>query len=81
MTQHSGAARVRTAASDRHHGTHVEQLLTLDDVCRLTTWSRRSLYRKCSDGSFPKPLKIGRSRIAWKASDLGAWLGSVADAA
>ena len=37
-------------------------------LSRGTVWSLR---RK---GAFPKPIQISENRIAWRASDLNAWI-------
>jgi len=67
----------------RLHGderlTPVDPILTLEDVCRLTSLSRTSVYRHVGEGSFPKPKKIGagkRGRIGWPASEVRAWADS-----
>ena len=43
-----------------------DRLLPFKRVLEVTSLSRATLYRKIGDGSFPAPLKIGRSRIAWR---------------
>lgn len=58
-----------------------ERLMTIRDVQRETTLSRTSIYRKVADRSFPPPVKIGASRIAWKSSDIVAWLADLPPAA
>jgi len=54
----------------------LDRLLPLEEVLRLTSWSRTSLYRKIADETFPRPIKIGAARIAFRASELTAWLDS-----
>jgi prophage regulatory protein len=50
------------------------QLLSIRDVSAMTSLSRRTLYAKASDGTFPKPLKISKRRIAYRETDVRAWL-------
>jgi predicted DNA-binding transcriptional regulator AlpA len=49
------------------------KLLTGDDVRALTELANTSLYERIRDGSFPKPLKIGRSS-RWLLSEVEAWV-------
>ncbi|MYC29322.1 MAG: AlpA family transcriptional regulator [Chloroflexi bacterium] len=51
-----------------------DRLLTLKDVMAITQLSKPSLYRQIQEGSFPKPLKIGRRSSRWRASDIDHWL-------
>ena len=43
-------------------------------VVHLTSLSKATVYRKVADGSFPAPLKIGKSRVAWREKDIVDWL-------
>ena len=51
-----------------------DRLLPFKRVLEVTFLSRATLYRKIKDGSFPAPLKIGRSRIAWRERDIVDWI-------
>jgi prophage regulatory protein len=44
------------------------------DVRRLTSLSRATLYRLVRDGQFPKPVRVAHRRVAWRATDVAAWL-------
>jgi len=57
--------------------TPLDQLLSVADVRELTTLSRASIYRKVADGTMPAPHKIGKARIAWKASAINEWLNGL----
>lgn len=50
-----------------------EKLLTLKEVVDLVSFKRSTIYKFISQGSFPKPLKIGRSS-RWKLSDIKEWM-------
>ena len=52
----------------------VDRLLSFKRVLEVTSLSRATLYRKIGDGSFPVPLKIGGSRVAWKERDIAEWI-------
>ena len=51
-----------------------DRLLPFKRVLEVTSLSRATLYRKIGDGSFPAPLKIGKSRVAWREKDIVDWL-------
>lgn len=57
--------------------TPLDRLLSLSEVRQVTSFSRSSIYRMVADGMMPAPLKIGASRIAWRSSDLNAWLSTL----
>ena len=52
----------------------LERLYTVSEVIRITRLSRTTLYRMMGAGSFPKPIKIGVSKNAWRASVIAHWL-------
>lgn len=53
-----------------------DPLLRRPDVERETGLSRTSIYRQMDEGSFPRPLRIGRRAVAWRASQIDAWKSS-----
>lgn len=54
----------------------LERFLSMREVVTLTTYSRPSIYRLEAAGKFPKRLKIGDNKIAWRESDVLAWFAS-----
>lgn len=40
----------------------------------ITGLSRSSIYDMMARGDFPKPIRIGRRAVAWRESDIAAWL-------
>lgn len=36
-----------------------------------------TIYRKMKVGTFPQPVRVGRRRVAWRESDVAAWLSSL----
>jgi predicted DNA-binding transcriptional regulator AlpA len=54
-----------------------DELLALPAVLAITSLSRSGVYRAVASGRFPPPRKIGPSRIAWRASDIAAWLSQL----
>jgi prophage regulatory protein len=51
-----------------------EQLLRLPRVIEVTGYSRASIYAKVSEGSFPKPVRLGGRASAWLASEINGWI-------
>lgn len=53
----------------------LDRLLSIAEVGEITSYSRASIYRQVAKGCFPAPLKLrDAGRIAWRSSDLNAWL-------
>jgi prophage regulatory protein len=46
------------------------------EVERITGLSRSTLYAMMADGSFPKPVKLGKRAVGWREADIIAWLES-----
>lgn len=40
---------------------------------RLVPFSGATVWRKCKEGSFPKPVKISEQITAWRLGDIRAW--------
>jgi prophage regulatory protein len=52
------------------------RLMSMREVVALTTYARPSIYRLIGQGRFPRPLKLGETKIAFRADDVEAWLAS-----
>ncbi|WP_230956992.1 helix-turn-helix transcriptional regulator [Burkholderia stagnalis] len=44
------------------------------DVLRVTSFSARTLWRRCAAGTFPKPVKLSPRVSAWHVEDVRAWV-------
>ena len=53
-----------------------EILLRLRQVREACALSRSELYRRIQVGEFPRPVSIGRRAVAWRSSDISAWIAS-----
>lgn len=51
-----------------------ERLLRRNDVETTTGLSRASIYSMMAEDSFPKPIRIGKRAVAWRQSDIAAWI-------
>ena len=39
--------------------------------------SRSSIYQMIADGLFPKPIKLGRRAVGWRAEEVEEWLAAM----
>lgn len=51
----------------------VEELLGIPRVVKVTGHSKTWIYERVNDGTFPKPIRIGR-RTLWVMSEVQAWV-------
>lgn len=56
--------------------TDLEVLLRQKEVIRLVGVTRVTLWRWARQGHFPKPVRLVGPSIAWRRSDVAAWLDS-----
>lgn len=53
-----------------------ERLIRRPEVEARTGLSRSTLYDWMKRGEFPQPVKLGARLVAWRESDITAWLES-----
>ena len=53
-----------------------EPLLTYKDVGRLLQLSRVKIWSMIRAGTFPEPMRLGRSR-RWRESDVNDWIAAM----
>ncbi|MHA3977425.1 helix-turn-helix transcriptional regulator [Halovulum sp. GXIMD14794] len=46
------------------------------EVEQRTGLSRSSIYEKMRLGEFPRPVRIGKRAVAWRADDVDGWIES-----
>ncbi len=51
-----------------------ERILRIRTVLNRTGLSRSALYRKVSDGSFPRQVKLGEHSAGWHESAINQWI-------
>lgn len=51
-----------------------DRILRRPEVLERIGLSRSSLYLMMDEGRFPRPLRIGRRAVGWKASAIDAWI-------
>lgn len=50
------------------------RFLKLKEVMEKTALSRSAIYRKMSDGCFPKSISLGDRAVAWVESEVEEWM-------
>ena len=53
-----------------------EVLDRLPAVQARVSASKTSIYAWVKSGDFPQPVKLGPRAVAWRRSDVDAWIGS-----
>lgn len=54
----------------------VDRLMRLSEVRGVVGYSRTTIYRKMSTGEFPLSVRLGEKAVAWRESDVQAWIAS-----
>lgn len=57
------------------------RLLRRQEVERLTGLSRSCIYKRMSEGEFPKAIPLGGRLVAWKSDDIENWISDRIEAA
>ena len=53
-----------------------DEFLTVREVCRITRMSRSTLWRMERAGNFPKRVRRTDATVAWRASEVHAWIAA-----
>ncbi len=56
------------------------RLLSMQDVLTRICMSKSRLYRSINCGEFPRPVPIGRHRVAFVESEVEGWIKARIDA-
>ncbi len=57
-----------------------DRLIDAKERRLLVPYSDMHVWRLERDGKFPKRIKIGPNRVAWRLSEILAWIDEKADA-
>lgn len=49
------------------------RMLTMKQVCELTSYTPQHIYRLIRAGKFPQRVRIGDNRVGWRLADIEAW--------
>jgi prophage regulatory protein len=53
-----------------------EALEPLDAVLKRTAAKRSTVYDWIAKGRFPRPVRIGPRRVAWRAREIDQWIAN-----
>ncbi len=56
----------------------MEKLIGLNQLEATVGFKKSKLYELIHEGTFPKPLKIGRSS-RWRSTEIEAWIEKIAE--
>jgi prophage regulatory protein len=59
-------------------GIVTDRLIPLAEVITLTTLGRSEIYERMTIGTFPKNHNLEGRRVAWRLSEVMAWIDRVA---
>ena len=52
------------------------RILRMPEVCAITGLGKSTIYKKLTEGIFPRPVRLGPRAIGWKIRDVYDWLES-----
>ncbi|WP_293779727.1 AlpA family transcriptional regulator [uncultured Oxalicibacterium sp.] len=56
---------------------NTERFLKLPEVLKILPVSRATFYAGIKDGRYPSPVKLGPRAVAWRLSDIDAYINSL----
>lgn len=75
-TTQANTPHAQKAVSETTAASVQERLIRRPEVEARTGLSRSTLYDWMKRGEFPQPVKLGERLVAWRESDVTAWLES-----
>lgn len=58
----------------------IDRLLRRPEVEGRTGLSRGMIYQKMTDGTFPRPRRVGKRAVAWREEDIDRWIAQQPEA-
>ena len=71
------ATATRPDAPVAHGHNAGERLLRLPELIRMIGVSRATIYRYVDSGRIPRPIRLSTRCIAWRASEITAWMAAL----
>lgn len=74
--QANHSPEARKAANQRFNFDHMPAtgFMRQPQVLGIVPFSAATLWRKCRDGDFPKPVKLSDHVTAWRVGDVREWI-------
>jgi prophage regulatory protein len=54
-----------------------DRFMRIDEVTHITGLARNTIYRRMSEGTFPRQVRLGPNSVAWLQSTISEWMTSV----
>ncbi|CAH7428859.1 Transcriptional regulator [Vibrio chagasii] len=51
-----------------------DRYMKIGEVLERTSYSRAQIYRLMKSGEFPSAYRLSKNRVAWKESEVDAWV-------
>jgi prophage regulatory protein len=51
----------------------IDRFMRRPAVEAATGLAKSTIYLKMNEGTFPRPVPVGRRAVAWRQSDIAAW--------
>jgi prophage regulatory protein len=58
----------------------LDRIIRLPELLRITGLSTASVYRQMAETRFPRPVRLGKNAVGWRASAVLSWLESLEEA-
>lgn len=59
----------------------LDRIIRLPELLRITGLSTASVYRQMAEQRFPRPVRLGKSAVGWRAQSVHSWLESLEEVA
>lgn len=69
-------SQTKSARVSETNSCYDDQIIRIDEVVKLTSLSRSSIWRLEQKGEFPARVKLSSSRVGWIRSTVTDWLNS-----
>ena len=57
----------------------LERLIRFPELQTLVPMSKAAIYNAINEGRFPKPIKLGSRAVAWKESQIRAYMDQLGE--
>lgn len=59
----------------------LDRIIRLPELLRITGLSTASVYRQMAEERFPRPVRLGKNAVGWRAQTVFPWLESLEEVA
>jgi prophage regulatory protein len=53
-----------------------ERFISMDEVIDRVSFSKTHIYRKIAEGTFPRPIPLGRHKVAFLECEIESWINA-----